>query len=84
MLMLFLQLVCLTWDKTWQRRRIGGWTRRHIRKCFWLRWHNRKERHNTLKRLGEKGRALQLASSSRGAWRIVASLQSMNNKRLRQ
>ena len=36
----------------WQLRKIGGWTRRHIRKCFWLRWHNRKGRYNALKRLG--------------------------------
>lgn len=74
-------------ETPWQLRRIGGWTRRHIRKCFWLRWHNRKGRYNALKRLGAKGRRLKLASSSRGAWRIASSPTMhvvLNNKRLRQ
>jgi RNA-directed DNA polymerase len=32
---------------------LEGWVRRHIRKCFWLRWHNRKGRCNaTLRRYG--------------------------------
>ena len=69
----------------WQLRVIGGWTRRHIRKCFWLRWHNRKGRYNALKRLGANARQLMLASSSRGAWRIASSPTMhvvLNNKRL--
>ena len=53
---------------------LGSWIRRHMRKCFWLRWHNRKGRKNALKRLGIKGRSLDLSSSSRGAWRIARSL----------
>jgi RNA-directed DNA polymerase len=71
----------------WQLRKIGGWTRRHIRKCFWLRWHNRKGRYNALKRLGATARQLKLASSSRGAWRIASSPTMhvvMTNKRLKQ
>ncbi len=52
---------------------IAGWTRRHMRKCFWLRWHNQKGRLNVLRRLGAKPRHLKLASSSRGAWRIAKS-----------
>lgn len=74
-------------ETPWQLRKIGGWTRRHMRKCFWLRWHNRKGRYKALKRLGAKGEALKLASSSRGAWRIASSPTMhhvMNNKRLRQ
>ncbi len=70
----------------WQLREIGCWTRRHIRKCFWLRWHNRKGRYNALKRLGANARQLLLASSSRGAWRIASSPTMhvvLNNKRLR-
>ena len=53
--------------------RLEGWIRRHIRKCFWLRWHNRKGRERNLRALGVKGRLLQVASGSRGAWRIAAA-----------
>jgi RNA-directed DNA polymerase len=52
---------------------LEGWIRRHIRKCFWLRWHNRKGRERNLRALGVKGRLLQVASASRGAWRIAAA-----------
>src|SRR5690606_22148202 len=45
---------------------LDGWIRRHIRKCFWLRWHNRKGRLNALRRLGTPDRLLQVACSSRG------------------
>jgi group II intron reverse transcriptase/maturase len=51
---------------------LEGWVRRHIRKCFWLRWHGRKGRERNLCRLGLKGRALGVATSGRGAWRIAA------------
>lgn len=48
--------------------KLSGWIRRHIRKCFWLRWHNRQGRHNALRRLGVRGRALGVAGARRGAW----------------
>ena len=57
----------------WNIERLAGWTRRHMRKCFWLRWHNKKGRRNALRRLGAKPRHLKVASSSRGAWRIASS-----------
>ena len=31
---------------------LEGWIRRHIRKCFWLRWHDRTGREHALRRLG--------------------------------
>jgi len=31
---------------------LNGWIRRHIRKCFWQRWHNAKGRRRALQRLG--------------------------------
>jgi len=37
-------------------RDIEGWVRRHIRKCFWLRWHDRRGRERRLRRLGLKAR----------------------------
>jgi RNA-directed DNA polymerase len=53
-------------------RELESWTRRHIRKCFWLRWHGRVGRERNLRRLGLTGRALGVATSSRGAWRVAA------------
>jgi RNA-directed DNA polymerase len=47
---------------------LSGWIRRHMRKCFWLRWHNRAGRRNALVRLGVRGRGLQVAGCRRGAW----------------
>lgn len=48
--------------------RLSGWIRRHMRKCFWLRWHNRAGRYNALRRLGVRGRGLNVAGCRRGAW----------------
>lgn len=53
--------------------RLEGWIRRHIRKYFWWRWHDKKGRERKLRGLGVKGRLLQVASSVRGAWRIAAA-----------
>ncbi|RPJ81443.1 MAG: group II intron reverse transcriptase/maturase [Acidobacteria bacterium] len=52
---------------------LEGWIRRHIRKCFWQRWHSRRGRLRALRRLGLGGFHLKVASSSKGAWRIAAS-----------
>ena len=52
---------------------LEGWIRRHIRKCFWLRWHDWKGRQRRLRQLGLRGRLLKVAHSSRGAWRIARS-----------
>jgi group II intron reverse transcriptase/maturase len=52
---------------------LEGWIRRHIRKCFWLRWHDWKGRQRRLRQLGLSGRLLKVAHSSRGAWRIARS-----------
>jgi RNA-directed DNA polymerase len=51
--------------------RLEGWIRRHIRKCFWLRWHSAAGRERRLRQLGIRGRALKAAHSSRGAWRLA-------------
>ena len=66
---------------------LEGWIRRHIRKCFWQRWHNVQGRLRALRRLGLRGRLLKVAHSSRGAWPIAASpsLQTaLNNTCLRR
>lgn len=54
-----------------QRRPIfalEGWIRRHIRKCFWLRWHDAQGREQALRRLGVHPRLLRTVHTSRGAW----------------
>jgi len=52
---------------------LEGWIRRHIRCCFWQRWHDWRGRLRKLRRLGLSGRLLKVAHSSKGAWRIAAS-----------
>jgi RNA-directed DNA polymerase len=52
---------------------LEGWIRRHIRKCFWLRWHSAVGRERALRRLGLQGRMLKVAFSSRGAWPLAAT-----------
>jgi RNA-directed DNA polymerase len=53
-------------------RDIERWVRRHIRKCFWLRWHDRRGRERRLRQLGLNDAALGVATSRRGAWRVAA------------
>lgn len=50
---------------------LEGWIRRHMRKCFWERWHSAAGRLRHLKQLGAKGRGLGVAFSSKGAWSIA-------------
>lgn len=47
---------------------LEGWIRRHIRKCFWLRWHGARGREEALRRLGVHPRLLRTVRTSRGAW----------------
>ena len=60
-------------EDRWSIFRLEGWIRRHMRKYFWWRWHDKKGRERKLRGLGIKGRLLQVASASRGAWRIAAA-----------
>ena len=71
----------------WRRERhaLSGWSRRHMRKSLWLRWHNRHGRRKALARLGVTGRALGVAGCRRGAWfmaRHVVVNQALNTRRL--
>jgi hypothetical protein len=66
---------------------LEGWIRRHIRKHFWLRWHNKKGRERKLRDLGVNEPLLKVASSVRGAWRVAAALcmqKALNNTFLRK
>lgn len=51
--------------------RLEGWIRRHIRNCFWQRWHDWRGRLRHLRGLGVKGPPLKVAHSSKGSWRIA-------------
>jgi len=51
--------------------RLEGWIRRHIRKCFWLRWHSAAGREHALRRLGVHPRLLQTVRTGRGAWSMA-------------
>lgn len=64
-----------------------GWIRRHIRKCFWLRWHGAKGRESALRRLGLPARRAETGRSSRGAWRMArhpAIQEALNNRLLKR
>lgn len=64
------------------------WIRRHMRKCFWLRWHNAAGRSGALHRLGvPAARASRAARSSRGAWSMARHAvvhEALSTARLRQ
>jgi RNA-directed DNA polymerase len=57
-------------ERQWNVKDLSGWIRRHMRKCFWQRWHNRKGRRKALQRLGIRGKALQWRAAHKGlgAW----------------
>lgn len=66
---------------------ISSWTRRHMRKYFWQRWHNRQGRINKLKLLGVRPRLLKRVDFHAGAWRAArhtAMHTALNNRVLRQ
>lgn len=48
-----------------------GWIRRHMRQCFWQRWHSSKGRLKALRKLGIRLPLLRTAKSGRGAWRMA-------------
>lgn len=58
-------------DRRWGVTDLNGWIRRHMRKCFWLRWSTPRGRINALKRLGLKGRSLGMGYTGLGAWRVA-------------
>jgi RNA-directed DNA polymerase len=64
-----------------------GWTCRHIRKCFWLRWHQSKGREAALRRLGLPAHRAAIGRSSRGAWRMARHAvmqEALSKKTLKQ
>ena len=67
--------------------RLSGWIRRHMRKCFWQRWHNARGRSAALTRLGIPPQRRDIAHSSRGAWRMARHAvvqEALSNRVLRK
>jgi len=54
-------------DKYW-RKGLSGWTRRHIRKCFWIRWHGAKGRRRNLAKLGLTARDIKRCNVTGAPW----------------
>ena len=72
-------------DCQWGVTELSGWIRRHMRKCYWLRWKTPRGRINALKKLGFKGRGLGIGYTGLGAWRIARHWvmhQALSNKTL--
>ena len=68
-------------------RAMEGWIRRHMRKYFWQRWHNKRGRSNALKRLKAKPYHQRQTCVSVGAWRMARSPMLntvLNNARLKR
>jgi len=74
-------------DSGYEPRDSSGWIRRHMRKCFWLRWKTPKGRIKALRKLGVNGRALGIAYTGLGAWRVAklhALQQALSNATLKR
>jgi RNA-directed DNA polymerase len=66
---------------------LSGWIRRHIRKCYWQRWHNASGRRAALARLGIPPQRRDIAHCSRGAWRMArhpVMQEALNNRTLKR
>lgn len=71
----------------WKLTSLSSWTRRHMRKCFWLRWHSKVGRLRQLRRQQVSAKVIQRVDFHAGAWRAArhpAMHMAMNNKRLVQ
>ena len=67
--------------------RIEPWIRRHIRCCFWQRWHSSEGRYKNLRKLGASPKLAQAAFSSAGAWSMArngAVQKALSNATLRK
>ena len=51
------------------RRRLSGWMRRHMRKCFWQRWHGAGGRRRRLRQLGVSEARIRRTPLHANAWR---------------
>jgi group II intron reverse transcriptase/maturase len=74
-------------DERYWRMDISRWIRRHIRKCFWLRWHNAKGRKRRLRKLGVPESVIATCPLHGAAWPTSthpAVNMALRNKTLKQ
>ena len=74
-------------QQKWNIRVLEGWIRRHMRKYFWQRRHNRRGRMNALKRLKANPSYMRQTCVSVGDWRMARSSMLhavLKNTRLKQ
>lgn len=55
-------------NEPYWRRAVSAWIRRHIRKCFWLRWHSVKGRRRNLLKLGVSPSQLRQCPMHGASW----------------
>lgn len=73
-------------NEPYWRRTISSWTRRHIRKCFWQRWHSAKGRRRNLIKLGVGPKQLRRCPLYGASWpmsRHPVMHKALNNKTLK-
>ncbi len=74
-------------NEPYWRRDISPWIRRHVRKCFWQRWHCPKARRRNLKRLGVGPKQLRRCPMHGASWpmsRHPAMHKALNNTTLKK
>lgn len=74
-------------DAPFWREDISSWIRRHIRKCFWLRWHSVKGRKRNLVKLGVSPKQLSRCPIYGNSWpmsRHPAMHTALNNNTLKR
>ena len=73
-------------ERFW-RQDLSGWIRRHIRKCFWLRWHSVKGRKRNLLKLGVRPSRIKQCPMHGASWpmaRHPAMQTALDNKTLKK
>ncbi|MCH8533114.1 MAG: group II intron reverse transcriptase/maturase, partial [Saccharospirillum sp.] len=66
---------------------LSAWTRRHVRKCFWQRWHSRKGRRRNLRMLGVNEKLIRRTHFHANAWKAArhpSMHTALNNETLRR
>lgn len=74
-------------DERFWRPDLSGWIRRHIRKCFWLRWHSVKGRKRNLLKLGVRPNQLRRCPMHGSSWPMAkhpAMHTALDNKTLKR
>lgn len=73
-------------EEPYWRKPLSSWIRRHIRKCFWLRWHSPKGRRRNLHKLGVPSWMVNRCNLYGSAWpmsRHFVMNKALGNKTLK-